>query len=397
MPYLDFSHIRAWCDTGAQPADFDIVTVVRGELLDACQQALDANQQERICFKQWQILLQDHDWRLSFQGRPQVIYFTDVAPSCHLTALQWYLQTQCLDIEMVHVVIPMHLNSKQWWRDWCHQARVQGFNLHDWTPGETFWMRRDDPQNMQIDWHQAWQLKLESAYKTFSLFGGSYPALDRCYLVLCFSDPKFLEHGMIDLHGRPSPRLPGLNFAARDALAAYCESLSYFKDFSHVQEINHTYDTVIKDGRYQTTFPNDKATYELDISVNLGNTMAWRINQACWFNVVRETMDDHCFAMCSEKTIRSFAHFSIPLPMGYNAAQSLRDLGFRLYDDIIDYGYLEHHNYMHRVRAAKQQLAKYLGVDLRDYWQSHQDQFWHNAQLAWDMAQGNLGSKLQLS
>ena len=83
--------------------------------------------------------------------------------------------------------------------------------------------------------------------------------------------------------------------------------------------------------------------------------------------------------------------------MGFDAARSLRDLGFQLYDDIIDYGYLGHHNYMHRVRAAKQQLGQYLGQDLRDYWQSHQDQFLHNAQLAWDMAQGNLGSRLQLS
>lgn len=397
MIYLDFEHIRAYCDTGAQPADFDIVAVVRGELLEACQTAYDANQQERICFEQWQIMLQDHDWQPSFQGRPQVIYFTDVAPSCHLTALQWYLQTQCLDIGRVHVVIPMHLNSRQWWRDWCRQARATGFNLHDWSPGETFWMRGIKSSDEQPDWQQAWQLKLTSAHKTFSLFGGSYAALDRCYLVLCFSDPVFINHGMIDLHGRTGPRLPGQTFAEREAVAAYCESLSNFKDFPHVEEINGIYDTVIKDGRYQTTFPKTEFKYELDISINLGNTMAWRINQSCWFNVVRETMDDHCFAMCSEKTLRTFAHFSIPLPMGFDAARSLRELGFQLYDDIIDYSYLEHHNYMYRVRAAKQQLAKYLGEDLADYWQSHRNQFFHNAQLAWDMAQGNLGSRLQLS
>jgi hypothetical protein len=274
---------------------------------------------------------------------------------------------------------------------------VQGFNLHDWNYGESFFVKRDVVQTPQPDWQQVWQSKLTSAHKTFSLFGGSYAALDRCYLVLCFSDSKFLEHGMIDLHGRPSPRLSGRMFAERQTLAAYCESLSNFKDFAHVEEINRIYDTVIKDGRYQTNFSTTEYAYELDAKVNLGDSMAWRINQKCWFNVVRETMDDHCFAMATEKTFRPFTHFSIPLPMGFNAARSLRDLGFWLYDDIIDYSYLEHYNFMHRVRAAKQQLAKYLGEDLADYWQSHQDQFWHNAQLAWDIAQGNLRYKIQLS
>jgi hypothetical protein len=397
MIYLELDHVVEWINSGVQPADFDIVTVIRGELTKPCRLARDANQQERICFECWQTILKDHDWQPSFQGRPQVIFFADIAPSCHLTALQWYLQTQCLDIDRVHVVIPTHLNSRQWWKDWCHQARTKGFKLHDWIPGENLYMRSSNPRDIKVDWQQAWQTKLATAHKTFSLFGGSHMDLDRCYLVLACSDPKFLDHGMIDFHGGYGVRLPEGEFVSRQAMADYCESITGFKDFQHVEEINAIYDSVIKNGKYQTNFSKRSYVYQYDLSVNLGDTTAWRINQNCWFNIIRETMDDHCFAMATEKTLRSFTHFCIGLPVGFDTARSLRDLGFKLYDDIIDYSYLEHHNYMHRVKGAKQQLAPYLGRNMRDYWQSHQDQFFHNAQLAWNMAQGNLGSRLQLS
>lgn len=386
MPSLELKDVLCWMHTEQQPQDYDIAGVIRDQFLSACVGVSDANLQERICFDACHEIFKHHDWQRSFQ-RPQVIFISDIAPSCYLTALQWYLSTQCLDIRQIHVVIPSHLNSKSWWRDWCHQARIVGYNLHDWTPGENFYMREWNPHGNVMNWQHVWQRKLQGCQKTFSLFGGSYSGLDRCYLTLAFSDEHFRSHGMIDFHGV---------FAAREAVIGYCESLTNFIGADHVGEIAATYDTMIQNGHYQCTFDKSTFQYEYDLGVGLEPCQAWEINQRCWFNVVRETKDDHCFAMITEKSLRAFTHFCIPLPMGYESADGLRQLGFQLYDDIVDYGYQYGRGLKERVQGAKHQLQKYLGQDMTSYFLDRQQTFMHNAELAWDLAHGNLVQKLQL-
>ena len=117
--------------------------------------------------------------------------------------------------------------------------------------------------------------------------------------------------------------------------------------------------------------------------------------EEAFINLVMETSFEHLdydtrfcvwnVQLVSEKTIKAFCLKQVPIFIGHsNSLQKLRDLGFDLFDDIIDHSYDLELNIDLKIKKAIDQLEKICGWsidDCRKYKQDNAERFEKNYQL----------------
>jgi hypothetical protein len=152
------------------------------------------------------------------------------------------------------------------------------------------------------------------------------------------------------------------------------------------------------DSRYLETIPKK---YHSRFPMHLGHDQEtqWDMKQYDFhkavFNVIQEThtgwdpniLTDTCSdrGHFTEKTSKCFAYFQIPLVVGvpYQVAR-LRELGFDMFDDVIDHSYDTELNIFRREEMVAEQLEKVCKQTVQ-HWntfiKTHQNRFLHNSKM----------------
>jgi hypothetical protein len=105
------------------------------------------------------------------------------------------------------------------------------------------------------------------------------------------------------------------------------------------------------------------------------------IDNICFAQVIRESTSRAGFCCISEKTLRPFLHGQVPLPIGLNSIDHLKNLGFNLQFDIIDYDYQSHPVFFNRILGLLDQIDKlstYKLSYLEDYILDNSEIFLYN-------------------
>ena len=373
---VEWSQILAFQRSGIQPAGVDIVGILDEKVHQLLRDLPIVSTKIDAITQFLHVQFQGHDWTQSF-ARPQIIYYADALRPEILVALHQYLRTQCGNIENIYFFTSQNPGSDRWWHEWCQLYRDKSYRLVNWTPDNSFWLGNfDADQEPDLDhYFQQKMHALQHDSRLFMLLGGSATRNDRCYLAIRACD--LYEDAYVDFMA-PFPDLK--------SLLDYTENITYFCDQQEVDLITDLYDRYVLDGKFQCSYDRDVIPSIHAEKIDFQGP-AWHLGQRCFFHLVRETFNDEVFASFTEKTLRSFAHFCIPLTVTHDLIRHLRDFGFWLPDDLVDYSYQTQASYHQRVTGAMDILASWRGrhQDLFRYMHDRKQLFIHNSRLALDM------------
>lgn len=361
---------------GTQPKNCFIAAVIKtGILLTSISKSKHMSDQENLLGQAINEICCNVDWSISFT-QPVVIYSDEVLRVEILVLLQKYFREKCCNIENIWIISTGNFDLlKPWWKSYCSLFAIKSFNIEEWPTSDTLFLSQLYAGKVEPDWSLLFNQKQHSVCSLFSLYGGSYSKLDRCYLTLRLCELG--DHGMIDFMGR---------FETKQNLIDYTENITYFKNQQEVEIVSSLYDRYVVDMKLQPTFDIKKYPPKFNESIDWNGTQ-WLLDQQCVFNVSRETNDSECIPDFTEKTLRAFCHFCMVLPVGYNSHACLKKLGFWFPESEIDYDYSQNFDYQERVLMIINNLKK-IEKSPGKYAQlvnKYRSQLIQNAKLAWNM------------
>jgi hypothetical protein len=265
------------------------------------------------------------------------------------------------------------LGEDEWWQQWCLQARERSFRVCTWPVSQSLWIKKYT-NNVDIpNWDKMWDTKTSALTQLFSVYGGSYAKRDRCFLALRLCE--FYDHGLIDFMGM---------FVDKNQLIDYTEYITYFKNQTEVDHVAQLYDCYIdsaKKLKRRSEITDYQAIKDDNFSIN---TMQWHWDQHCVFNVIRESDDSECFGYFTEKTLRCFYHMCLPLPVGYQSAKHIEQLGFWFPHELVNYDYQNCLGYHQRVLGIVDILEKLKNQpdQTKQYFYNNRTNIIDNAKLA---------------
>lgn len=112
------------------------------------------------------------------------------------------------------------------------------------------------------------------------------------------------------------------------------------------------------------------------------------VDSQCMICVCRETLIFDMFQYISEKTFRCFYNHLIPMPIsGKNVIEDLSSCGFYMFEDLIDFSYLQEDLFPNLIVKLETELRRLSEIPLeeyQDYYNRNIDKFQHNQQLVLD-------------
>lgn len=285
-----------------------------------------------------------------------ILIYDEVLPTEILTALHSWFYTKSSDINNIIVVTTHTIGATAWYNQYLQLFGVVGFKLIEAPLLSTRYIERLSAiPNLGIT-----ALTKNLKYY-FSYYGGSYGSNERDYLAALVLD---LKGGYVDYMSGFSS---GIN-----EFDNYLEQLTNF--------INRPLIDKLLQVRANSNFKKEGRIFNELFNMQ---GFQYRIDICSAAQVIRETSNCTPYSTITEKTIRSFLHFQIPIPIsGVNCIDNLERLGFKIDYDIFNYSYQIESNFYKRTLLVSDRLTeffnKYTLQDLENYVSAQSDLLCYN-------------------
>jgi hypothetical protein len=307
------------------------------------------------------------DFNQSF-NQPIVIYYREVITEEILELLHNYIRNQCSNIENIVFLTAQGIGLKRYYTNFCQLHSTKGFNVIEipWVLGYEVFVSDETAHLYQLP-------KKESIQSLFSYYGGTYEVNppERTIMTLFASRYADIAH------------IESMADAAKwQNVENYLEYLSYFSDVDSINKYRLDYNQSVDNESYiiPKLIKTDSQIY-LEKFNRLGPQ--WQVDSKSFFSLIRETSCTQNFYNLSEKTMRCFFHGVALLPThGAHIIDDLREMGYVIDSNFIDYSYLKEDNLFYRLKALGAQLdsiKQNLNFDdLYERWVDNYDQFSYN-------------------
>ena len=163
----------------------------------------------------------------------------------------------------------------------------------------------------------------------------------------------------------------------------YVEEITYFSNQAEVDFINESYESYKKK-------PELPKGYWEKISDTNGTQL--KRDLTCFATVIRETHMSVPWATITEKTLRAMLHYCIPIPTGYQTANCLKNQGFWIPEDIINYEYQTEKDFGMRILKLRDSLKALSSIKnsvLQNYFLDNFELYQQNRELVKEMINTN--------
>lgn len=357
-----------------QPIDFKIIGCLHDRVLRAVTDAPISDSKKKYIWAAFEEVFFNVNWADSFTTKLVILINEDISTES-IIELHYWLTTKCSNVKNIFLITSQNLGTELWWQNWCETMHERSFNIVDLVFDVTNKKYIDQINN--IDHHLKLDKIKEHATKWFSFYGGTYQKNERDYLCLMLA-ADFYNVSIIDYIGK---------FANKNELLNYTERISKFCDQDSIDKLACAYDQFVVNNNLVTNFSDILETnpHLPDEPINfLG--LQWQLDKMCIFNIARETTISDIYTGFSEKTLRSFLHWKMVIPLGYNSVNLIKNLGFWVPEDIFDYSYQFEKDWHLRVLKIKNSLHKimsqYTVSDMVLYIENNKNNFLNNEHLA---------------
>jgi hypothetical protein len=371
---LTADNISNYIKNSEQPTDFKIVGCLHRHALIAVSKAPIMSSKKKYLWNTFEKVFLNVDWSDSFSNKLVILTNEDISPES-IIELHYWLTTKCSNVKNIFLITSQNLGTEQWWENWCETMHEISFNVID-LAFDTFNKKFIDQIN-NLDHRVKLNEIKKHATKWFSFYGGTYQKNERDYLCLMLA-ANFYNVSVIDYIGK---------FATKDELLNYSERITKFCDQSTIDKLSRAYDQFVINNNFVLNFPNilkNNTPLPCEPINFLG--LQWQIDKTCIFNIARETTVSDIYTGISEKTLRSFLHWKVLIPLGYNSVNLIKNLGFWFPEDIFDYSYQYEKDWHRRVLKIIDSLHKvmtqYTISDMIIYIENNKQNFLKNEQSA---------------
>lgn len=279
-----------------------------------------------------------------------VFIYNEVMDVSILTGLHYWLYRKPCNLDNVILVTTMNTGIKDWYNRYTNLLGVKGFKVIE-APLLCYVFLENFQSIRELDT----RVVKKQLKHYFSLFGGTYFESEKIFLTVLFDS---LKTGFVDLMFNPKDTTT----SQLQNLDGYLEQLTNFSD-------RNTVDSFLQKFSELHICVDSTKTYN---EVSSGKGFQYSINNCSAFQVVRETQHSLGYNVFTEKTLRSFVHLQMPIPVsGPNAVDRLKELGFVFDDTIIDYSYQYEPSFYNRALKVADMLKrvseKYSLSDLEEY------------------------------
>jgi hypothetical protein len=289
-----------------------------------------------------------------------IFVYDETLPAELLMYIHTWFHRQCCDITNIIFLTTHTRGLSHWYNQYLQVHGHRGFRVVEATwLSVLFWdvSRLNTITPAPADIHQ------RTFHNYFSFYGGTRSSLEQDLLAAMACTRKHLAH--IEYMGQFQ--------TDPNKFYGYIEQNTYFKNQAVVNQLIEI-----------------KNTVKLPIAANSRRfdtfdyqSVQWGIDQHSVCQVLRETCTDSQFSILTEKTLRAFLHWQIPLPLsGVGTVDLLENLGFEFCHDLIDYSYQYQPVYYDRIHGALQQIDRlaqqYTLTEMQDVFAKYQRIFEHN-------------------
>lgn len=284
-----------------------------------------------------------------------IIIYDEVMYLEVLLGIHSWLTKKCCNIKNIALVVTHNIGVHAWYTHFLSLFGQTGFNLIEAPLLSLRYYSRFKSIKPYT------RLERNNLKYYFSFYGGSYGNLER----------DFLSSAMIGTNAGYVDYMCGFSSTTTD-FNNYLEQLTMFMDRAAVDKLLSI--------STNTQFADDQTkTFNENFS-NIG--FQYTIDSQSPCQVIRETVNNIPFSTITEKTLRSFLHQQIPIPLGVRNVESLQGLGFQMDYNIIDYNYQYESNFYKRISRVCDQLKMLKSTctldDLADYLNDKRDLIAYN-------------------
>jgi len=311
--------------------DHKIISRITVEILQIISNAPADDNKEKYIHNYLDKTIFKKDLLDSFQ-RPVIVIYDEVLTVEILLAIHlWFIKQSC-NIDNIFLVTTHTLGASEWYKKYLNLFGLRGFRLVE----APLMSRRYVDRFIDIPKKDIFSNKKIKHY--FSYYGGSYPSLEKDFLVTVMLQ---LPNGCVEY-------MSGFS-NDEEKLDNYLEELTGFCDRKTVDNLMNI--------RRSFVFTKNK-TQTLNETFNLLGHQ-YQIDQQCAFQIIRETNNSTPFSCITEKTLRSFIHGQLPIPLsGKNSVNNIKKLGFLLDSNIIDYNYQYLDTFYERIQAVVTEVCR---------------------------------------
>jgi len=288
-----------------------------------------------------------------------IFVYDETLPAELLMYIHTWFHRQCCDITNITFLTTHTRGLREWYQNYLGVAGQRGFRIVEATwLSVLFWdtSRLDTITNPPPQWHS------KTFQNYFSFYGGTRSSLEQDLLAAMACTRRHL--GRIEYMGQFKSN--------SDKFYGYAEQSTYFKRDAAVKKL--------VDIKNNTELPIAPASQRFDAFDY--DSVQWNIDKYSVCQLIRETCTDSQFSILTEKTLRAFLHFQIPLPLsGVGTVRHLEKLGFKFFE-LIDYSYQDEPVYFDRIEQALCEIdslaSRYTLSELESIMTAYKDTLWHN-------------------
>jgi hypothetical protein len=371
--FFKIDDLKSWIHKKSQPNNYLFIgkNPIEAELLKIIdKEPIEKYDKSEKVFQFLDSFFDSVQWTNTF-SLPHVIYYDEFIIPEIIFYFHRYLSKICLDIENIYIIVSQSHGIFSWWEDYKKIMQIKSFSFIE--IGYTycinfFWLSNfkniiNYIENIDIE-------KEKNILHTFSFYGGTYYTECRNFLFLLFN--YFGDNNPVDKIFDITDKKSTLN---------YCEQITNFKNQEIINFIEERWN-------------NDRDCYNLitEKKRKYKEHLQFNIDKNCFANVVRETGQEFPWSVITEKTLRCFLNYTIPLPLGYMSVDHIKKYGFWLPDDLIDYSYQYEPFFIDRcIKIFKiiEKLESIKKCELNHYFFDNIKNFDHNFQIVKEMVKTN--------
>ena len=321
--------------------DFNIVKTIQKELLIRFQG--NPQNKELSIHRELDSIFSGVDLTKSFNEKIVIVYDEIMYLEILLGLHSWLFKKSC-NIENIVLVVTHHIGISEWYNQYLKLYSIKGVKLLEAPLLAHRYLTR---------FNTIKPFKLINRDNTlnyyFSFYGGTHNSWERDFLTACMIKTNM---GFVDyMCGFSEPM---------EKFDNYLEQLFMFMNRKTMDEILSIRNTAqfddSKDKMFNEKFSNDGYQY--------------RIDSQCAGQVIRESLNGLPYSSITEKTIRSFLHQQIPIPLGIKNVENLSKLGFDMGYNVINYDYQFEGNFLERIIKVCDELIllknTYTLTDIND-------------------------------
>jgi len=309
-------------------------------------------------------------WSNTF-SMPHAIFYDEFISPEIVFYFHRYFSKICLDIENIYIIVATPNGISSWWEEYKKVMQIKSFHFIE--IGSTYFYDLFATSNFEneIKYIENIDIKKEkNILHTFSFYGGTYYTQDRNFLFLLFN--YFGDNNPVDKI---------FDIADKKSTLNYCEQIT---DFKNQKMIDFIEDRCTNNSKCNSLITEKKK--------NIKKNFQFNIDKNCFITVVRETGQHFPWSEISEKTLRCFLNYVIPLPLGYMSVDHIKKYGFWLPDNLIDYSYQYEPSFVDRsvlVFETIKKLEMIERTELNRYFLDNIKNFNHNYNIVKKVTEKN--------